>query len=127
MGVASSPGPQRPYPVRDPTRLGGGRRAKPADGDLPDLVALVAAVEPAEPDGDLAGLSPEDCRILGSCREPVTVAELASATALPVSLVRARLADLIRRGRVTLQPQPPAGEQPGPGLLNEVLDRLRTL
>ena len=126
MGVASSPGPQRPYPVRNPTRLGG-RRAEPADGDLPDLVALVAAVEPAEPDGDLAGLSPEDCRILGSCRERVTVAELASATALPVSLVRVRLADLIRRGRVTLQPQPPAGEQPGPGLLNEVLDRLRTL
>jgi hypothetical protein len=92
-----------------------------------DLVALVTAVEPGEPDGELAGVSPEDRRILGSCREPVTVAEVAAATALPVSVVRVRLGDLIRRGRVALQPQPPAGEQPGPGLLNVVLDGLRTL
>jgi predicted Rossmann fold nucleotide-binding protein DprA/Smf involved in DNA uptake len=92
-----------------------------------DLLALVAAVEPAEPDGDPAGPGPEDRRILDSCREPVTVAEVAAATALPVSRVRVRLADLIQRGRVTLQPQPPTGEEPGPGLLTDVLDGLRTL
>jgi hypothetical protein len=126
MGVASPPGPQRPSPVGKPTWLGG-RRAEPADAEVLDLIALVAAVEPGEPDADLAGLGPEDRTILGSCREPVTVAELAVATALPVSTVRVRLADLIQRGRVTLQPQPPAGEQPGPGLLNDVLDGLRTL
>ena len=49
------------------------------------------------------------------------------ATALPVSVVRVRLADLIRRGLVTLHSQPSAGEQAAPRLLNEVLDALRTL
>jgi Protein of unknown function (DUF742) len=124
MGVASSPSPQRPRQAGKPTWLDG-RRAEPADAKVLDLVALVAAVEPGEPVGDPAGLSPEDCRILGSCREPVTVAEVAAATALPVSMLRVRLADLIHRGRVTLQPQPPAGEQPG--VLNDVLDGLHTL
>ena len=122
MGIASPAGPQRPHPARLV-----GHPAEPADGEVLDLVALVAAAEPGERGSDPAGLSLQDRRILGSCREPVTVAEVASATALPVSVVRVRLADLIRRGQVTLQPQSPAGEQPGPGLLNEVLDRLRTV
>jgi Protein of unknown function (DUF742) len=126
MGVASSPGPQRSLQTRHPSRLAG-RQAEPAAGGALDLVALVAAAEPGERDGDPAGLDPEDRRILDSCREPVTVAEVASATALSVSVVRVRLADLIRRGRITLQSQPPAAEQPGPGLLGEVLDGLRTL
>ena len=126
MGVASSPGPQRSLQTRHPSRLAG-RQAEPAGDGALDLVALVAAAEPGERDGDPAGLDPEDRRILDSCREPVTVAEVASATALPVSVIRARLADLIRRGRITLQSQPPVAEQPGPGLLGDVLDGLRTL
>jgi hypothetical protein len=126
MGIASPPGPQRPHPVSSPAWMGA-RGAEPADAEVLDLVALVAAVELAEPEGDPAGLSPEDGLILGSCRAPVTVAEVAAATALPVSMVRVRLADLIQRGRVSLQPQPPAGEQPGPRVLNDVLDGLRTL
>src|SRR5207248_5639995 len=48
------------------------------------LVAIVAAAEPAERDGDSADLAPEDRRILGSCRQPVTVADVAAATALPL-------------------------------------------
>jgi Protein of unknown function (DUF742) len=126
MGVASPPGPQRPHPAPLPTRLAG-RPAEPPGGEAMDLAALVVAAEPGERDANPAGLSPADRTILGSCREPVTVAEVALATGLPVSVVRVRLADLIRRGRVTLQAQPPAGEQAGHGLLNEVLDRLRTL
>ena len=126
MGTASSPGPQRSLQTRHSARLAG-RQAEPASGAALDLVALVAAAEPGEHDGDPADLGPEDRRILDSCREPVTVAEVASATALPVSVVRARLADLIRRGRITLQPQPSADDQPGSGLLSEVLDGLRTL
>jgi len=125
MGVASPPGPQRPRPARLPTRLAGNLAESPA-GEALDLVALVVAAESRERDGDPAAISPEDRRILGSCREPVTVAEVASATALPVSVVRVRLADLIQRGRVTLQAQSPAGEQARSGLLNELLDRLRT-
>lgn len=122
MGAASPPGPQRPRPARL-----AGRPAEPAGGEVLDLIALVAAAEPGERDGDQADLSPEDLRILGSCREPVTVAEVASVTALPISVVRVRLADLIRRGRATVQPQPPAVEPPGSRLLGAVLDGLRTL
>jgi hypothetical protein len=125
MGEASPPGPQRPHPIRHSTRFTG-RRAEPAEEVL-DLVAVVAAAQPTEMDGDSAALDPEDRRILGACRQPVTVAEVASATALPVSVVRVRLADLIRRGRITVQPAAPAGEQPGTGLLKELLRRLRTL
>jgi Protein of unknown function (DUF742) len=125
MGVASSPDRQPPHPVRNPTRLGG-CQAEPARREVLDLVALVAAVEPTAHVGDPAPLGPEDRGILGSCREPVTVAEAAVATALPVSVVRVRLAALIRR----------PGRPPGaavrrradrPRLLNEVLDGLRTL
>jgi len=126
MGVASPPGPQRPPPARRPTRLAG-RRTEPPAGEALDLVALVAAAEPGERDADAASLGQEDRRILGACREPVTVAEVASATVLPVSVVQFRLADLIRRGRVTLQVQPPVGEQARPRLLTAVLDGLRTL
>jgi hypothetical protein len=125
MGVASPPGPQRPRPARLPTRLADNLAESPV-GQALDLVALIVAAESGEGDGDPAGISPEDRRILGSCREPVTVAEVASATALPVSVVRVRLADLIQRGRVTLQAHPPTGEQARSGLLNELLDRLRT-
>lgn len=126
MGAASSPGPQIPPPAGSPT-WPGDRPAESADAEVLDLVALVAAAEPAEPGSDLTGLGPEDRRILDSCREPVTVAEVAAATALPVSIVRVRLADLIQRGRVTLQPQLLPGDQLGSGLLNNVLDGLRTL
>jgi uncharacterized protein DUF742 len=126
MGVASSPGRRPPHPVSNPTRLGG-RQAEPANREVLDLVALIAAVEPAAHVGDPAPLSPEDRGILGSCREPVTVAEAAVATALPVSVVRVRLAALIRRGLVALQAQPSADERTASRLLNEVLDGLRTL
>ena len=126
MGAASSPGPQRSLQIRHPARLAG-RQAEPPGGEGLDLVALVAVAEPAERGGDPAGLGPEDREILDSCREPVTVADLAAATALPVSAVRVRLADLIRRGLIIPQSQPPAAGQPGPALLGEVLDGLRTL
>ena len=126
MAVASSPGPQRSLQTRHPARLAG-RQAEPPGGEELDLVALVAVAQPGEGDGDPAGLGPEDRRILDSCRAPVTVADLASATALPVSVIRVRLADVIRRGLITRQSPPPAAEQPGPRLLGEVLDGLRTL
>jgi hypothetical protein len=141
MGVASPPGPQRPRPASQPTRLAGrpaeppggealdlgGRPAEPPGREALNLVAVVVAAEPGERDGDPAGLSPADHKILDSCREPVTVAEVASATALPVSVVRVRLADLIRRGQVIVESQPPPSEQARSGVLSELLDRLRTV
>jgi hypothetical protein len=126
MGVARSAGPQRPDPARRPNRPAGGR-AERGGREVLDLIALVAAAEPAERPADPADLGPEERRILGSCRGPVTVAEVASVTALPLDVVRALLAGLVERGQITVLPRSAAGEYPGTGLLNEVLQGLRTL
>ena len=126
MGAARSPGPQRPDPARRSAGPAGGR-SEPTDREVLDLIAIVAAAEPAERGGDSAALSPGQQKVLRACRRPVTVAEVASATALPLGAVRALLGDLVQRGRVTVLPPKAAGGPPGAGLLNEVLQGLRAL
>jgi hypothetical protein len=113
-------------PVVRPYALTGGRTV-PAKGEVLDLIAIVATAEPAERENDSIDLSPEDRRILGLCRQPITVTDVASATALPLGVVRVLLADLITRGRISLLPQRRAGEQPSADLLKEVLHGLRAL
>jgi hypothetical protein len=113
-------------PVVRPYALTGGR-TEPADGELLDLVAVVVASRRAAKTGEPSGLSPEHRRILTLCRRPATVADVASATALPVGVVRVLLADLILQGKITVQVQRPAGEQPSADLLKEVLHGLRAL
>jgi hypothetical protein len=113
-------------PVVRPYALTGGRTV-PADGEVLDLVAVVVASRRAAKAGEPVGLSPESRRILGLCKKPATVADVASATTLPVGVVRVLLADLILQGRITVQAQRPAGEQPTADLLREVLHGLRAL
>jgi hypothetical protein len=113
-------------PVVRPYAVTGGR-TEPADGKLLDLIAIIVASGRTVPAGDPMGLSPEHRRILGLCREPATVADVASDTALPLGVVRVLLADLILQGRITVLPQRPADEQPRADLLREVLDGLRAL
>jgi Protein of unknown function (DUF742) len=55
------------------------------------------------------------------------LADVASATALPVGVVRVLLADLIGQGRVNVAAGRSAGEQPSTDLLKEVLHGLRAL
>jgi hypothetical protein len=118
--AAEDPGPVvRPYAVT-------GGRTEPAGGEVLDVTAVVAAAGPAASTGDLMSFTPEHRRILGLCREPATVADIASNTALPLGVVRVLLADLIVQGRATL-PHQPAGEQPRAELLKEVLHGLRAL
>jgi hypothetical protein len=112
-------------PVVRPYALTGGR-TEPAGGDVLDLVALVVAAVGDQVD-DLAALTPEHRQILGLCRGPVTVADLASATTLPVGVVRVLLADLIGQGRIAVQPNQGTDEQPSAELLKEVLHGLRAL
>jgi hypothetical protein len=112
-------------PVVRPYALTGGR-TEPAGGDVLDLVALVVAAGAEQP-GDSAGLPPEHRQILSLCRGPVTVADLASATTLPVGVVRVLLADLIGAGRLAVQPNQAASEQHSTELLKEVLHGLRAL
>jgi hypothetical protein len=117
---------RRAGPVVRPYALIGGR-TEPASGPVLDLVAVVVAARGAEgPDGP-AGLSPEHRRILGMCRTPVTVADVASAIGLPVGVVRVLLADLILERRIKVKDGRPAGEQPSADLLKEVLHGLRAL
>ncbi|HEY3735586.1 MAG TPA: DUF742 domain-containing protein [Streptosporangiaceae bacterium] len=113
-------------PVVRPYALTGGRTA-PTDGEILDLIAIVATTDPAERDGDWIDLSPEDRRILGLCHRPVTVTDVASATSLPLGVIRVLLADLIARGRLSVLPQRHSGEQPSTELLKEVLHGLRAL
>ncbi len=113
-------------PVVRPYALTGGR-TEPADGEVLDLIAVVVASDQAAGADDPIGLSPEHRKILGLCRQPVTVADVASDTALPLGVVRVLLADLILQGRITALSQRPAGEQPRADLLKEVLHGLRAL
>jgi hypothetical protein len=113
-------------PVVRPYALTGGR-TEPANGKVLDLIAVVVAARRAAAKDDPISLSPEDRKILSLCRRPVTVADVASDTALPLGVVRVLLADLLLQGRITVVPQRPAGEQPSVDLLKEVLHGLRAL
>ncbi len=113
-------------PVVRPYALTGGR-TEPANGELLDLVAVVVAGRLAAADDDPVSLRPEHRKILGLCLQPVTVADVASETALPLGVVRVLLADLVLQDRITVVPQRPDGEQPSADLLKEVLHGLRAL
>jgi hypothetical protein len=110
-------------PVVRPYALTGGR-TEPATGEMLDLISIVA--RSGAGDRDPAGLSPEYRKILALCGHPVTVADVASDTALPLGVVRVLLADLLVQGRLTVLRQN-AGERPSTDLLEEVLDGLRAL
>ncbi|HUZ24224.1 MAG TPA: DUF742 domain-containing protein [Streptosporangiaceae bacterium] len=129
MGAGDGWGSRDPGPAVRPYALTGGR-TEPADGEMLDVIAVVVAAVPAEPDGkteDPAPLVPEYLRILSLCRQPTTVADLASDTALPLGVIRVLLADLTAQGRITVVPQRPVDEQPSADLLREVLHGLRAL
>jgi hypothetical protein len=111
-------------PVVRPYALTGGR-TQPASGTLLDLIAVVVAAGRADRD-DLA-LSPEHRRIIGLCRSPTTVADVASAISLPVGVVRVLLADLIPQGQITLMTQRQTDGPTSADLLREVLHGLRSL
>ena len=113
-------------PVVRPYALTGGR-TQPTGGEVLDLIAvIVASGQPAGAD-DPINLSPEQRKILSLSRRPITVADVASDTALPLGVVRVLVADLVLQGRLTIRPRRPVGEQPSTDLLQEVLHGLRAL
>jgi len=113
-------------PVVRPYALTGGR-TEPAGGAVLDLIAVVVDIGRGDAPGDRLGLSPEHRRLLGLCQRPVTVADVASDTGLPVGVVRVLLADLIQQSRIRVLPQRSAGDQPSTELLREVLHGLQAL
>jgi hypothetical protein len=112
-------------PVVRPYALTGGR-TQPVSGTVLDLITVLVASTWDQGFDDVA-LSPEHRRILGLCRAPATVADVASTLTLPLGVVRVLLADLIGDGRISILVQRPAGEQPSSALLKEVLHGLRAL
>lgn len=115
-------------PVVRPYTVTGGR-TEPADGEVLDLIAVVVAGgNNAGTGDDPMRLTPEHRRILGLCKQPVTLADIAADTALPVGVVRVLLADLILQQAVTVvRNRPTVAQLPSNDLLKEILNGLRAL
>ncbi|PSK97740.1 uncharacterized protein DUF742 [Murinocardiopsis flavida] len=108
----------------DPDRLytvTGGRSR--ADGHGLDLVTLIVSES-----APAAGSQSEHVRILRICRDPTSVVELSSELALPVSVVKILLTDLIDTGRASARHPSSAGDPlPDTEFLRKVLVGLRKL
>jgi DNA-directed RNA polymerase specialized sigma24 family protein len=97
-----------------------GGRAHPTR-NIFDLVTLVIAAR-----RELAGLSPEKRRVMELCRGgALSVAEVAGHLALPVSVTKVLLSDLVDSGHIVTRATTPDAEAPDDGLLREVLNGLR--
>ncbi|GAA3239606.1 DUF742 domain-containing protein [Actinocorallia longicatena] len=109
--------PKRPL-VRLHVVTGG--RAHPSRNVL-GLVTLLSAVRHS-----LAGLTPEQRRVMELCRGgALSVAEVAGHLALPVSVTKVLLSDLIDSGHLAARSGAPSSQRPSSALLQEVLNGLR--
>jgi hypothetical protein len=107
----------RPYAVtRGRTRA----RGRPID-----LVAVVVGMP--SPPAARRWLEPEHLRLLAGCRRPITVADLASDTNLPLGVVRVLLGDLIDGGLAQVNTPAPAEFAQDEAVLRMVLDELYSL
>ncbi len=110
-------------PVSRPYTVTGGR-TRPRGERYFDLVDVVARTgKPA----DSFSSSPERSQILVLCRAPVTVADLASAMALPLGVVRVLLDDLVGENLIEVRSTAPRGRVTDRQLLRQVLDGLHAL
>ena len=110
-------------PVARPYTLTGGR-TRPASERYFDLVDVVACSGKA---AENVSFSPERRQILDLCRDPVTVADLASATGLPLGVVRVLLDDLAGENLIVVYTTAPRGRVTDRHLLRQVLDGLHAL
>jgi Protein of unknown function (DUF742) len=114
----------RPYAM---TR---GRTRSAAEEKL-DLIALVLAEPRAEgglEDDPVLSLSPEHLDIIEACTaEPMSVAELAAGTDLPVGVVRVLIGDLMEAELVRVRRPVPPAQLPDERILREVINGLRAL
>lgn len=98
-------------------------RTKPAGGVL-DLVDVIEAVGSR---ATIASrLSPEHMRLLDLSAAPITVADLASATGLPLGVVQVLLGDLHQQELVSVV-KAGKGHARDESVLKKVLDGLRAL
>jgi hypothetical protein len=109
-------------PVVRPYALTGGRTR--ASGETVDLLAHVHAT--GNPLADAAFLEPEHAGVLKLCRQPKSLADLASDLDLPLGVVRVLLSDMRERGLISIQ-QPSANPLTDARILKDVADALRRL
>ena len=111
-------------PVARPYTVTGGR-TRPRGETYFDLIDVVA--RSSTPADAFVVASPERGRILDLCRNQVTVADLASATGLPLGVVRVLLADLVHDGLIRVTRPATRGRVTDTDLLRQVLDGLNAL
>ncbi|MFD9325944.1 DUF742 domain-containing protein [Streptomyces sp. NBC_01356] len=96
-------------------------RSQPSRNTL-DLVTLLIAAE----DLPLTGLSPEKRRLMELCRPgALSVVEVAGHLALPVSVTKVLIADLMDSGHIVTRAPIPSAQPSDTSILQEVLDGLR--
>lgn len=110
-------------PVARPYAVTGGRTRPRVElrFDLIDVVAWSGAHV------DLSTVSYEGRLIIEMCQVPTTVADLASALALPLVVVRVLLGDLVHDGLVDVRVATPRGRVSDQHLLARVLAGIRAL
>ena len=111
-------------PVVRPYAVTKGRTMPAADAYVGLIDMVIAEDRPQLPAG--ARLNSEHRRLLGMCRHPGTVVDLASDAALPVGVVRVLLSDLAAWGAIRVV-RTPRGRVTDERLLKDVLDGLQAL
>jgi len=105
-------------------------RTRTAAEDKLDLIALVVAESRAVDlfDDQENPLTPEHQDIVEVCRaEPMSIAELAAETDLPVGVVRVLVGDLMDAELVQVSRPVPPAQLPDERILREVINGLRAL
>ena len=110
-------------PVVRPYAVTRGRTRAPT-GQF-DLISVVVATGVQPP--DTVWLGPEQQRMLGLCRRPVSIADVASDIGLPLGVVRVLLSDLYDQGLVTVLSAPQPRDVPDMHVLRKVLNGLKAL
>ena len=96
----------------------------PATAHHLSLVTLVVALRERM---DLVDVEPEHQQILRLCQQPVSVAEVAARTHLPLTVVKVLLYDLIVHNHVIYREPLPTSAGRDPRILQAVLDGIRDL
>jgi hypothetical protein len=113
---------QKAGPVVRPYAVTGGRARPP--GAMLDLIDVVLMV--SQPATDARWLGPEHRLLLAMCGNPISVADLASDTELPLGVVRVLLGDLHQHGLIAIV-RAPRPDSPDVNVLKSVLKGLRSL
>ncbi|WP_331728349.1 DUF742 domain-containing protein [Streptomyces sp. NBC_01176] len=123
-------GAEADEPLVRPFTVTGGRTFPEQDNLR--LLTLVTAISdvPSEIRHGPWKMQPEHRTILTLCTGPTAVAEVAAALALPVSLTKILIGDLIQAGWMRIRPQlayTQAGGAPSIAILKAVRDGLRRI